>query len=334
MKANFKREVKRNKNKHKIRQETRENGPLLSRVVDPPGTKGGPRVGNFPGPPKNTFCPGWSHDPRQKALLFRVVAAPGTKAPPLCPEWSHDPGQKAPILYMCAPCSSSPNTWFLDLRCFSAAASAISAAPPPPHPPSATTQITGTVVARPRAVARPHSRRTVAPPRARAAPSLPSPPPEPSRWVPIAAPLAPRRRSHLTLLLSPQVLSRSPPPQLTGAPSPQDAITTATRAMARTPFPAIPAPTEGTLDPAIAAPPRRSTSAADLARVWLYVPLFPAKGRNAISKLFLGALLQIPRTLTQYLDLFLNFCSELVNSFKNRRKIIKMQIRTFWNPCE
>ena len=127
----------------------RENGPLLSRVVDPPGTKGGPRAGNFPGPPKNTFCPGW---------------------------WLH-PGQKAPILYMCAPCSSSPNTWF-------------------------------------------------------------------------------------------------------------------------------------------------------------YVPLFPAKGRNAISKLFLGALLQIPRTLTQYLDLFLNFCSELVNSFKNRRKIIKMQIRTFWNPCE
>src|SRR6185436_8184457 len=57
MKANFKREVKRNKNKHKIRRETRENGPLLSRVVDPPGTKGGPRAGNFPGPPKITFCP-------------------------------------------------------------------------------------------------------------------------------------------------------------------------------------------------------------------------------------------------------------------------------------
>ena len=76
----------------------RENGPLLSRVVDPPEPKGGPRAGNFPGPPKNTFCPGWSHDQ----------------------------GQKAPILYMCAPCSSSPNTWFLDLRCISAAASAIS----------------------------------------------------------------------------------------------------------------------------------------------------------------------------------------------------------------
>ena len=153
MKANFKREVKRNKNKHKIRRETRENGPLLSRVVDPPGTKDGPWAGNFPGPPKNTFCP-W---------------------------WSHHPGQKAPILYMCVPCSSSPNTWFLDLRCFSAAASAISAAPPPPRLPSPTAQITGTVVACPRAVARPHSRRAVAPPRARAALSLPLPPPEPSR---------------------------------------------------------------------------------------------------------------------------------------------------------
>ena len=79
MKAYFKREVKRNKNKHKIRRETRENGPLLSRVVDPHGTKGGPRAGNFPGPPKNTFCPGWSHNPGQKALLSRVVASPGTK---------------------------------------------------------------------------------------------------------------------------------------------------------------------------------------------------------------------------------------------------------------
>ena len=62
----------------------RENGPLLSRVVDPPGTKGGPRAGNFSGPPKNTFCPGWSHDPGQKGILSRVVASPGTKGwPPI-----------------------------------------------------------------------------------------------------------------------------------------------------------------------------------------------------------------------------------------------------------
>ena len=57
----------------------RENGPLLSRVEDPLGTKGGPRAGNFPGPPKNTFCPGGSHDPGQNALLSRVVAPPETK---------------------------------------------------------------------------------------------------------------------------------------------------------------------------------------------------------------------------------------------------------------
>ena len=68
MKASFKREVKRNKNKHKIRRETRENGPLLSRVVDPPVTKGGPRAGNFPSPPKNTF-------------LSWVESRPGTKGP-------------------------------------------------------------------------------------------------------------------------------------------------------------------------------------------------------------------------------------------------------------
>ena len=109
MKANFKREVKRNKNKHKIRRKTRENGPLLSRVVDPPATKGGPRAGNFPGPPKNTFCPGWSHHPGQKGLLSRVVASPGTKddfgraekipspRPTFSPGWIYHPRQKGPI---------------------------------------------------------------------------------------------------------------------------------------------------------------------------------------------------------------------------------------------
>ena len=54
----------------------------MSWVVDPPGTKGGPRAGNFLGPPKNTFCPGWSHDLGQKTLLSRVVASPRTKDPP------------------------------------------------------------------------------------------------------------------------------------------------------------------------------------------------------------------------------------------------------------
>ena len=109
MKANFKREVKRNKNKHMIRRETRENEPLLSRVVDPPGTKGGSRAGNFPGPPKNTFCPGWIHDPGQKGLLSRVVASPGIKDvfgqagkipspwPTFIPGWIYHPGQKGPV---------------------------------------------------------------------------------------------------------------------------------------------------------------------------------------------------------------------------------------------
>ena len=69
----------------------RENGPLLSRVVDPPGTKGGPRAGNFPGPPKNTFCPGWSHDPGQKDLF--------------CPGWWLHPGQKGAPIYV--PSSSA-----------------------------------------------------------------------------------------------------------------------------------------------------------------------------------------------------------------------------------
>ena len=35
-----------------------ENGPLLSQVVDPPGTKGGPRAGNFPARQKTPFVPG------------------------------------------------------------------------------------------------------------------------------------------------------------------------------------------------------------------------------------------------------------------------------------
>ena len=86
----------------------RENGPLLSRVVDQPGSKGWPWAGDFPGLPKNTFCPGWSHDLGQKAFLSRVVASPGTKAPPpfvrgeartrdkraFCPGWWLHPGLK------------------------------------------------------------------------------------------------------------------------------------------------------------------------------------------------------------------------------------------------
>ena len=62
----------------------RENGPLLSRVVDPPGTKGGPRAGNFSGLPKNTFCPGWWLHPGQKGLLGGPGKFPA-RGPPLVP---------------------------------------------------------------------------------------------------------------------------------------------------------------------------------------------------------------------------------------------------------
>ena len=74
----------------------RENGSLLSRVVDPPGTKGGPRAGNFSRPAqkhllsrvkpppgtKGPFVPGrWFTRDKKGGLLSRVVASPGTKGP-------------------------------------------------------------------------------------------------------------------------------------------------------------------------------------------------------------------------------------------------------------
>ena len=83
----------------------RENGPLLS----PPGTKGGPRAVNFPGPPKNTFCPGWSHDPGQKGGPFVPGEATTRDQRAFCPwSWLH-PGQKAP------PYISSPRPLFQHL---------------------------------------------------------------------------------------------------------------------------------------------------------------------------------------------------------------------------
>jgi hypothetical protein len=68
------------------------------------------RVQRLAGPTWGTgaFCPGWSHQPGQKApLLSRLVAPPGTKGPtllsrvvtptgPFCPGWCYQPGQKAP----------------------------------------------------------------------------------------------------------------------------------------------------------------------------------------------------------------------------------------------
>jgi len=86
------------------------------------------RVQRLAGPTRGTgaFCPGWSHQPGQKApLLSRLVAPSGTKRPnpfipggntnrdkrvtllsrlvlppgtkdPFCPGWCYQPGQKAP----------------------------------------------------------------------------------------------------------------------------------------------------------------------------------------------------------------------------------------------
>ena len=121
MKANFKREVKRNKNKHNIRREMRENGPLLSRVVDPPGTKGGPRAGNFPGPPKNPFCPGsWLHPGQKAPPIYFLPPSPF----PLTLGFSSAPGAAA---VPCSPHRASPTS-----------PSAADLTPPPraPRPPA------------------------------------------------------------------------------------------------------------------------------------------------------------------------------------------------------
>ena len=86
----------------------RENGPFLSRVVDPPKTKSGPRAGNFPGPPKNTFVPGGATTRDKRPF------SPGS--------WLH-PGQKGGPLYMSLLPPPSSNTWsVLDLRLARAAA--------------------------------------------------------------------------------------------------------------------------------------------------------------------------------------------------------------------
>ena len=55
------------------------------------------------------FCPGWSHHPGQNPLLSRVVDSPGTKGvfwragkipsprPTFSPGWIYHPGQKGPV---------------------------------------------------------------------------------------------------------------------------------------------------------------------------------------------------------------------------------------------
>ena len=89
----------------------RENVPLLSRVVDPTGTKGGPRTGNFSGPPKNTF-------------LSRVQPPPGTKGP-FVPGGGFTRDKRSPSYICLRLVPLLPTLGFL-----------ISAASPPPRPPS------------------------------------------------------------------------------------------------------------------------------------------------------------------------------------------------------
>ena len=76
------------------------------------------------------FCPGWSHDPGQKALLSRVVASPGTKGGPpiyslnlrLPPTLGHFPDlRRAAVISPIVPPAPPPS--------LSAAR-----APPPPRP--------------------------------------------------------------------------------------------------------------------------------------------------------------------------------------------------------
>ena len=57
------------------------HGPWRSRKPPSVG-KGGRKKGDIG---VGAFCPGWSHDPGQKALLPRVVDSPGTKGPPFVP---------------------------------------------------------------------------------------------------------------------------------------------------------------------------------------------------------------------------------------------------------
>ena len=75
----------------------RENGPLLSRVVDPPGLKVGRGLGIFPAGPKTPFVPGGATTRDKRAFCPRWWLHPGQKGGPFV-----HPGQKAP------PC---PGSW-------------------------------------------------------------------------------------------------------------------------------------------------------------------------------------------------------------------------------
>src|SRR6185312_4887151 len=93
MKANFKREVKRNKNKHKIRRERGKTGPFCPGWSIHPGLKVGRGLGIFPARPKTPFVPGES-TPRDKRTF--------------CAGWSLHPGKKAPHIFPSSLLRPSP----------------------------------------------------------------------------------------------------------------------------------------------------------------------------------------------------------------------------------
>ena len=121
MKSYFKREVKRNKTNIRFGGNEGKRAPFVL-GGNPPGTKGGPRSGNFPGPPKNTFCPGWSHDPGQKPCCLRswlhpvqkvFLGGPGkfpARGPPLVPGGSTTRDKRGPFSLI--PTKSFVCFWF------------------------------------------------------------------------------------------------------------------------------------------------------------------------------------------------------------------------------
>ena len=108
MKANFKREVKKTKTNITLGGNEGKR-PLLSRVVDPPGTKDGPRARNFAGPPKNTFCPRWSHDPDKRPFCPGWWLHPGQKGGPFVPGGGFTRDKRPPPIYFLPP-SPFPQT--------------------------------------------------------------------------------------------------------------------------------------------------------------------------------------------------------------------------------
>ena len=71
-----------------------KNGPHLSRLLDPPGTKGGPQAHFRRGPPKYPFVPGGgtTRDQRESWLY------PGPKGGPFGLGSSHHLGPKTPLV--------------------------------------------------------------------------------------------------------------------------------------------------------------------------------------------------------------------------------------------